>query len=1171
MSAKITFDAAGHPDLPTLVLAKKNGDKIGKINAKSIETANPMNDAAEVSFIVHKYVDDVKDVFWEQIVDFKLVYCVEYDLWYEMKVELDETCETMKTVTCTQLGQAELSNINLYNIEINTENDIAREAYKTPTVLYNEENPECSLLHRIMEKAPHYQIVYVDPRIRNIQRQFSFDSTSLYDALQKICQEVNCIAKFNEVPEGFKGAVPRTISLYDLEATCKQCGHREDYYHQCPKCGSTDLYPGYGKDTSIFISSDELADSIQLSSDSDSVKNCFRLEAGDELMTAAVINCNPNGTAYMWSFSDEMKLDMSQELSDKIDEYDEIYKYYQSAHSVEINADEYNKLVAKYPKDRKEVENPIVGYSALMELYYDAIDFDLYLTSGLLPDPETYKTDATQEAAKLEEELASTPVALSSTSVITKTAADNAVLDMAKALVDPRYEVEILEEELDRLSGRTWKGKLVVTSIAYDKDEDEMTGEKEYIYKATTSEIVVSISGDYETYVKQKVDKALAKTDADNLGIVSLFEKKLQAEQVSGDDIKDSFEYALTQYGLNSLSAFDKSCETCINIFIENSSIWSDAEEVEAFKESYRKRQVAIRKEQAVREAELQIIEDIKELVEEKKLEIQDALDFESFLGTELWLEFSCFRREDKYSNSNYISDGLSTSELFANAHEFVQAATKEIKKACELQHSISTTLKNLLAIPKFKPLVDDFEPGNWMIVMIDDVPYRFRLVKYNINYDDLDNIDVEFSDVTEFNSSVRSIADVLKQAQSMASSYSSVQRQAKKGEESNAAIDSWTANGLNATNVNIVNSSDNQAQSWDENGMLFREYDPLTGTYSPEQMKIINSTMAVTDDNWETIKTAVGKFNYVDKKTNEVKTGYGLNAEAIVGQFIMGENIILENEAGTLSFNENGLYCESQRYSKDDIWTDYDLRNAVIIKPTSSPYDPIIGIKRNIWYTNDEGNEVEREDYVFAVNIQGDVKVVGNITANSLNILDAINNDTVVGLAKYAQTDASGEVTPDGKAAFSAAVGDTSFEINVSGGSGGTEAQNYSLSQLHPIAFTGSAGDIHGLHNVSKSGLATDLDQQSFITAMANNIKDDAVGLQGVAFTGHASSLDGLATVATTGSYADIPDAPNPGAKFDNPENQYTATEGQILMKTADGSKWIDLSELKQMLDALV
>ena len=53
-----------------------------------------------------------------------------------------------------------------------------------------------------------------------------------------------------------------------------------------------------------------MAESITFSTDTESVKNCFKLEAGDDNMTAAVINRNPNGSDYIYYFSEEAKEDM---------------------------------------------------------------------------------------------------------------------------------------------------------------------------------------------------------------------------------------------------------------------------------------------------------------------------------------------------------------------------------------------------------------------------------------------------------------------------------------------------------------------------------------------------------------------------------------------------------------------------------------------------------------------------------------------------------------------------------------------------------------------------------------------------------------------------------------------------------------------------------------------
>ena len=304
MAIDINFDLVGNPEPPTIILANRNGNKLGqlKVNEESIELIEKFNDASEFSFIINKYIDDEPTPLWEKVVDFKLVYCKEWDMWFEIKVELDEETETVKTVYCTQLAYAELSQIMLYNIEINTEDDIARDDYKI-TILYDEKDPKASLLDRLLEKAPHYSVAY---------------------SFQEVAEEIGCLFIYDSnstsIEDNLNISKPkRTVSVYDLQQNCNDCGYRGEFTDKCPKCGSSNIKYGYGEDTLIFVTSDELASSgIQLTTDTDSVKNCFKLEAGDDLMTATVRNCNPNGTDYIWYFSDNLKEDMSDELVEKL-------------------------------------------------------------------------------------------------------------------------------------------------------------------------------------------------------------------------------------------------------------------------------------------------------------------------------------------------------------------------------------------------------------------------------------------------------------------------------------------------------------------------------------------------------------------------------------------------------------------------------------------------------------------------------------------------------------------------------------------------------------------------------------------------------------------------------------------------------------------------------------
>ena len=1115
MSIKINFDAAGNPEEPTIVLAKRNGDRIGKINAKSIEITDNLNDAAEMSFTVYKYIDGIKDPLWDKITNFKLVYCVEWNQFFEVTVEVNESTDVKKTVSCTALGPAELGQIMLYSVEINTETDISREAYKIPTVLYRENNYEASLLHRIMEKAPHYTIKHVDATIANIQRTFTFDDKSIYDAFQDIADEIDCLFVFSASLDSNNKLV-REVSVYDLESNCTKCGNRDEFVGTCPKCGSTDITEGYGEDTTIFVTADELGDDIQLSYDTDEIKNCFKLEAGDDLMNATVKSCNSNGTDYIWYLSDAMKEDMSDELKAKIKSYDELYtKYQTSAISLNQSAiNNYNEIVNKYKTDKNKLENistPINGYPSLIEAYYNTMDLYLYLNDSMMPDAGLEGTTAEKEAAKLTASSLS-PVSTSSTlRALSVSTADNIVLSAAKVLVDSRYKVKIVDgSTLTDYSGssdyRTWAGKFEVTS--YSNDEDTKT----------TGKISIKIDENYANFVKQKIDKALNKDDAEDVSISGLFKKDLA-----------NFKTELKKYCLKRLSSFYDACQSCIDILVEqgvaDNKTWGD-KNPNLYKEMYEPyvaKLNAIADEMDVRQKEIYKVvgmrdEDgdlktygLQNYIEDKKIEIQKALDFQKYLGSDLWLEFCSFRRDDKYSNDNYISDGLNNAELIAKAKEFIEVAQKEIYKSAELQRSISSDLKNLLVMKKFEPLVKYFKVGNWIRILVDDEVYKLRLTSYTIDYNDVDSISVDFADEVRAASNIRSVQDVLSQASSMATSYSSTQRQAKQGEKSNDVIDSWFENGLDATNTKIVGGADNQSQTWDNHGMLFRKYNSEIGGYEPTQMKIVNSTLAITDDNWNTTKTAVGQYYYFDD-SGTMQTAYGVNAETIIGKLFLGEQLKLNNTSGTMSFDDNGLVIQNNSAS-------------VTIDPDDST--PLFAIKNK-----------KTDKNILVVDTSGALTVTGKINATDVSFVGNSSNSNQ-GITGFA------DIAFDGK------------YTNLTGGKSSDNGKVLMFNKSGKIVSQQIvAGDVSGLATVATTGSYNNLnDKPTLFSGSYNDLSNKPT-----LFSGSYNDLSNkptLKAIAASGKYTDL--------------TGDTSEAGKLLYIDTSGSvTTISIADLKKELEKL-
>ena len=181
----------------------------------------------------------------------------------------------------------------------------------------------------------------------------------------------------------------RQVEVYDLERTCLDCGYRGEFDGNCPECNSSNLNEGYGQDTTIFVSTENLTDEVSYETDTGSVKNCFRLTAGDDLMTATVRLCNPSGGGYIWCITDDTKEDMSDELVAKINSYDELCHHYDEEAGSSIDATilvSYNELVDKYKSMNENLEkitSPIAGYSNLVKAYFSAIEFGSYLQTSM--------------------------------------------------------------------------------------------------------------------------------------------------------------------------------------------------------------------------------------------------------------------------------------------------------------------------------------------------------------------------------------------------------------------------------------------------------------------------------------------------------------------------------------------------------------------------------------------------------------------------------------------------------------------------------------------------------------------------------------------------------------------------------------------------------------------
>ena len=267
---------------------------------------------------------------------------------------------------------------------------------------------------------------------------------------------------------------------------------------------------------------------------------------------------------------------------------------------------------------------------------------------------------------------------------------------------------------------------------------------------------------------------------------------------------------------------------------------------------------------------------------------ISQETDFENFFTEDQWIRLSPFIREDEFSDSNFLLNGYeSEEERLKICQELMDAAAKELKTLSQPSLEFSMDMVNILALPEFSSLFDQFQLGNFVRVHIrDGYVKRARLLEVHLNFDDLSDFSCEFGNLVSAKSEVDKHAELLSQAVQAGKTVAQSAGNWQKAVDKSNTLEQEIANGLaNATLE--VGSASNQSIIWNENGIWCRR--KLEGTidqYDDEQIRIINNKILYSADGFQTSKSAFGSFIYDGQKYS------GVLADALVGGLVEGATI---------------------------------------------------------------------------------------------------------------------------------------------------------------------------------------------------------------------------------------------------------------------------------------
>lgn len=276
---------------------------------------------------------------------------------------------------------------------------------------------------------------------------------------------------------------------------------------------------------------------------------------------------------------------------------------------------------------------------------------------------------------------------------------------------------------------------------------------------------------------------------------------------------------------------------------------------------------------------------------------IRESLVFENYFTDSEYEELCNYIFEGSYIDDYVvITDVMSYTEKFAQMEILFDRADTTLKKASSPTQEFNIDSENFIFVKEFEQWGEELETGCLINVELDDddVALLF-LSNITVNYDDhtlrmtFGNRFTKFDTKSLFDDVLGSIS---KSANTL--NYIKDILYPIKNGELNAMREALDTT-RNLT-MNAALSSADEEVVIDGSGYTGKKKLD-NGTYDPRQVKITGKSLVFTDDAWQSCKVAIGEIILGDGETT-----YGINAQTVIGDIIMGNSLrILDNNGNDI------------------------------------------------------------------------------------------------------------------------------------------------------------------------------------------------------------------------------------------------------------------------------
>lgn len=247
-------------------------------------------------------------------------------------------------------------------------------------------------------------------------------------------------------------------------------------------------------------------------------------------------------------------------------------------------------------------------------------------------------------------------------------------------------------------------------------------------------------------------------------------------------------------------------------------------------------------------------------------------------------------------NGSVYITVNVSEYQKYAVQEELYQYAAKTLSDVATPTYEFTVEGGNFIFAKEFAPFRDTLKLGCGIYLRVsDERVITPNLIEFSVDFEDESSFSMIFSSRFKRQDSVNTLRDMIETGYSSGRSFDAAKYIYNRTSGKMSQVTQFINGALDAA-VNAIIGAANQSVRIDGAGIEVGGDDGC-------KFRIVNNMIALTDDNWQHAKVALGRF-----ATDDGGTYFGVHADVIGGKLVVGNNLVIENEQVDEDGNPTGV-----------------------------------------------------------------------------------------------------------------------------------------------------------------------------------------------------------------------------------------------------------------------